>query len=68
MQTTDSLERPSCWEKLRAEGEEASEDEMAVWHHQGNGHGLGDALGDGKGQEDLGCGSPWGHNGPDMIG
>ena len=34
MQTDDSLEKSLCWERLRAEGEEGSEDEMAGWHHQ----------------------------------
>ena len=33
---------------------------MAGWHHQYNGHELGQTLGDGKGQEGLMCCSPWG--------
>ena len=37
-----------------------SEDEMAGWHHQYNGHELRQTLGDGKGQEGLMCCSPWG--------
>ena len=41
---------------------------MAVWYHQSNGHGLGEALGDGEEQGGLGCGSPWGHKGSDMTG
>ena len=36
-----------------------SEDEMTGWHHQGNGHELGQTFGDGKGQGGLACRSPW---------
>ena len=39
---------------MRAEGEEgASEDEMAGWQHQLDGHELGQTLGDGEGQGHL---------------
>ena len=37
-----------------------SEDEMGGWHHQCNGHELGQTLGDGEGQGGLVCCSPWG--------
>ena len=37
-----------------------SEDEMAGWYHQSNGHELGQALADGEGQGGLACHSPWG--------
>ena len=47
-------------ERLRAEGERASEDEMAGRHHQYNGYELGQTLGDGEGQEGLACCSSWG--------
>ena len=30
--------RPWCWERLRAGGEGATEDEMVEWHHQLNDH------------------------------
>ena len=30
-----------------------AEDEMVGWHHQFNGHELGQTLGDGEGQEGL---------------
>ena len=33
---------------------------MARWHHQCNGHELGQSLGDGEGQAGLACCSPWG--------
>ena len=38
-----------------------SDDEMAGWHHQCNGHELGQTCGDGEGQGGLVCCSPWGH-------
>ena len=34
---------------------------MVGWHHQCNGHELGQTLGDGRGQGGLACCSPWGH-------
>ena len=37
-----------------------TEDEMAGWHHQLNGHEFEQALGDGDGQGSLECCSPWG--------
>ena len=33
---------------------------MVEWHHQYNGHELGQTLGDGEGQGGLVCCSPWG--------
>ena len=45
----------------------ASEDEMAGWHHQCNGHELGQTLGDGEGQGALAYCSPWGHKELDMT-
>ena len=35
-----------------------SEVEMAGWHHQCNGHELGQTLGDGEGQRGLACCNP----------
>ena len=46
----------------------ASEDEMAGWHHQCNGHELGQTSGDGEGQRGLVSCSPWGHKKSDMMG
>ena len=37
------------------------EDKMAGYHHQLNGHGFVQALGDGEGHGSLVCCSPWGH-------
>ena len=51
--------RPWCWERLRAEEKRVSEDEMARWHHQSNGHEPGQTSGDGEGQRGLVCCSPW---------
>ena len=45
----------------------ASEDEMAGWHHQCNGHELGQTLGDGEGQGGLACCSLWGHKESDTT-
>ena len=33
---------------------------MVGWHHQFNGHKLGQTLGDGEGRGGLACCSPWG--------
>ena len=41
---------------------------MAGWHHQCNGHELGQASGDGEGQGALACCSPWGCGESDTIG
>ena len=38
-----------------------TEDEMAGWHHQVNGHEFEQALGVGDGQGSLTWCSPWGH-------
>ena len=38
----------------------ASEDEMAGWHHQCNGHELGQTSGNDERQRGLACCSPWG--------
>ena len=38
-----------------------TEDEMAGWHCQLDGHEFEQTLGDGEGQGILACCSPWGH-------
>ena len=45
-----------------------TEDEMAGWPHQRNGHEPGQTLGDGEGQGGLGCCSPWGCEESDTTG
>ena len=44
-----------------------SEDEMAGWHHQCNGHKLGQTLGDSEGQGSLWCCSSWGRKESDRT-
>ena len=40
----------------------AAEDEMVGWHHRLNGHEFEQTLGDGDGQGNLACCSPWGRS------
>ena len=40
---------------------------MVGWHHQVNGHELGQTLGDGEGQGGLACCSPWGREESDRT-
>ena len=40
---------------------------MAGWHHEYNGHELGQTSGGVVGQEGLACCSPWGHKDLDMT-
>ena len=54
------LKRPWCWERLKAGGEGALEDEMVGLHHQLNGHDFEHALGIDAGQGILVCCSLWG--------
>ena len=44
-----------------------TEDEMAGWHHQLNGHEREQALGDGEGRGSLVCCSSWDHKESDMT-
>ena len=53
MQRTDLLER------LKAEAEGMTENEMVGWHHRLNGHEFEQALGVGDGQGSLTCCSSW---------
>ena len=43
------------------------EDEMVVWHQWLNAHEFEQLTGDGEGQENLVCCSPWGCKASDMI-
>ena len=45
-----------------------SENEMAGWHHQCNGHELGQTSGDGEGQRALACCSSWCYKESDTTG
>ena len=48
------------WERLKAEGEGTTEDEMVGWHHRLNGHGFGCTPVVGDGQGGLACCGSWG--------
>ena len=51
------------WEQEKG----ATEDEIFRWHHRLNGHEFEQTLGDGEGQGELVCCSPWGHKDLDMT-
>ena len=59
--------RPWCWERLKAGGEGATEDEVVGWHHWLKGHEFEQAPGDGEGQGSQACCSPWGHKESDTT-
>ena len=44
-----------------------AEDELVGWHHQLNGHEFEQSRGDGEGQGNLVCCSPWGRKESDTI-
>ena len=44
-----------------------AEDEMVRYHHQLNGDEFEQTLGDGEGQGNLTCCSPWGHKESDLT-
>ena len=54
---TDSMDvsLSRLWEKVRT-GKRVSENEMVGWHHQFNGHELGETLGDGEAWHTAFCG------------
>ena len=51
----------------RQEEKRATEDEMVGWHHQLNGHGFEQTLGDSEGQGRLAFCSLWGCKESDMT-
>ena len=51
------------WERLRAGGEGATENEIVGWHHWFNGHELGQTLRGDEGQGGLVCCSLWSQRG-----
>ena len=66
MQRANSLEKTLMLgktERLRR----GQQDEMVGGHHQLNGHESEQTLGDGKGQGNLACCSPWGLKESDMT-
>ena len=67
MQRTDSLEKNSCWERVKAGIEGTTEEKMFGWHHRLNGHVSEQAPGDSEEQGSLACCSPWGRKKLDMT-
>ena len=59
--------RPRSWERLKAGGEGATQDETVGWHHWLNGHEFEQTPGNSRGQRSLACCSPWGHIEPDTT-
>ena len=53
--------------KIEQEDKGMAEDEMVGWHHQLNGHEFEEAHGNGEGQGNLACFSPWGHKESDTT-
>ena len=68
MQRADSLAKTLMLRKIERL-RRGQQDEMVGGHHQFNGHEFEQTLGDGKGQGNLVCCSPWGSNrkGSDMT-
>ena len=58
---------PDAGTDWRQKEKRASEDEMAGWHHQRNGHELEQTPEDGEGQTGLACCSPWGRKESDTT-
>ena len=59
MQTTDSMEKSLMLGKTEGRRRRGCQRMRSGWHHQCNGHELGQASGDGEGQEGLACYSLW---------
>ena len=66
-ETTFCQNSPPCWERLMAEGEGITEDEMVGWHHRLDGHKFEQASWVADEQGSLTCCSPWGHKELDMT-
>ena len=62
-----TLKDPDAGKDIRKEKKGTTEDEMAGWHHQLNGHEFEQAPRDGKGQGSLVCCSPRGHKESDTT-
>ena len=61
------MEKTDAGRDWGQEEKATTEDEMAGWHHQFNGHESEQILGDSEGQGNLVCYSPWGHKKLDMT-
>ena len=58
---------PDARKNWGQEEKRTTEDEMVGWHHQVTGHEFKQAPGDGEGQQNLVCCSPWGHKESDTM-
>ena len=58
---------PDAGKDWRQEEKGLTEDEMVEWHHWLDGREFEQALGDGEGQGNLSCCSPWGCKESDMT-
>ena len=67
MQRVDSLEKTMMLGKIEGRRKRASEDEMAGWHHQFNGHELGQTPGVSDIQAGLACCDSWGRKESDTT-
>ena len=67
MRRANSLEKTLMLGKIEGRRRKGWQDEMVGWHHQLDGHEFEQAPGDGEGQENLVCCSPWGHKELDMT-
>ena len=67
MQKADSLEKTLMLGKIEGRRRRMTEDEMAGWHYQFNGHEFGWTPGVGGGQGGLACCGSWGHKELDMT-
>ena len=59
--------RPWCWERLRARGEEETEEEIVEWLHWLSEHEFEQTQGDSEGQGSLAYCGPWGHKESDTT-
>ena len=53
--------------KIESRRKGTTEDEMVGWHHRLNGHDFEHTSGDGEGQRNLACCSPWGRKESDTT-
>ena len=58
---------PDAGKDWRQEEKGTTEDRMAGWHHRLNGQEFEQAPGNGEGQGNLACCSPWGHKESDTT-
>ena len=66
MQRFNSLEKTDAGKDWRQQ-KGMTEDKIVVWHHWLNKHEFEQIPGDGEGQVNLACCSPWGHKESDMT-